>query len=114
MINKVLIRKSFAFITSFLFVIIPIISFAQLENPLKETSITKIVAQLMKIVIDVGSVVAVLAFIYVGYLFVEARGNTGKLDKAKENLWYTVIGVAILLGASIIANTITTTVKSIK
>ena len=114
MINKILISKSFVFITSFLFIIIPIISFAQLVDPLGNKSITDIVAKLMDIVVKVGSVVAVLAFIYVGYLFVEARGNTGKLDKAKENLWYTVIGVAILLGASIIANTITTTVTSIK
>jgi hypothetical protein len=114
MVNKILIRKSLVFIISFLFIIIPIISFAQLVDPLGNTSITNIVAKLMKIVIDIGSVVAVLAFIYVGYLFVEARGNTSKLDKAKENLRYTVIGVAILLGASIIANTITTTVTNIK
>jgi len=114
MIDKILIRKSLVFITSFLCIIIPIISFAQLVDPLGNKEIPEIVAKLMKIVIDIGSVVAVIAFIYVGYLFVEARGNTGKLDKAKENLWYTVIGVAILLGASIIANTITTTVGKIK
>src|SRR5258708_934701 len=59
--------------------------------------------QLIKIfltgALKIGIPVIALAIIYCGFLFVEARGNSEKLSKAKEALLYTVIGAAILLGS---------------
>jgi len=51
--------------------------------------------------------------VYVGYLFVTARGNDTKLTTAKSALLWTVVGALILLGAEAIALAIQATVEAI-
>ena len=58
--------------------------------------------------------VATFAFIWAGFLYVKAQGNPGELDKAKTVFIDTCIGVAILLGAKIIASIIVGTINTIK
>jgi len=65
------------------------------------------------VVLPIGGVVAVLAIIYSGYLFVTAVGNEEKLKTAKMTLWYSVIGTAILLGAWVIATGIEATINQL-
>ncbi len=97
-------------------IFIPSISFAQtIENPLKGlNSIPNFVAIILGYVVRIGGVIAIFAFIYVGYLFVKARGNPGELKTAREAFINTVIGVAILLGAQIIASIIVGTINSLR
>ncbi len=74
-----------------------------LPNPLgKNTTISSFIAKILEIVIYIGGIVAVFFIIYSGFLFVMARGNEDKLKGAKQTILYTVIGVAILLGAVVI------------
>jgi hypothetical protein len=42
-----------------------------------------------------------------------AKGDPGKLDGAKTTLLYTLIGIAILFGARLIAALITGTVENV-
>lgn len=63
--------------------------------------------------LKIGIPVVALAVIYSGFLFVEARGNSEKLDKAKGALWYTMIGAGILLGSWAIAELISATVTGL-
>jgi hypothetical protein len=65
------------------------------------------------IVMPIGGVLAVLAFIYSGFMYVTARGNETKVKQANSALLYSAIGTAILLGAWVIANAISTTIRSI-
>lgn len=62
------------------------------------------------ILLPIGGVLAVLAFIYSGFLYVTAQGNESKIATAHKALLYTAIGTALLLGswvfASVICNTI--------
>jgi hypothetical protein len=58
-------------------------------------------------------VVAVCFIIYSGFLFVTARGKPEQITKAKTNFFWTIIGVAILLGARVIVSIITGTIESI-
>lgn len=94
--------------------LLPFISSAQLINPLDSTDISSFISKILSYVVKIGGVIATFAFIYTGYLFAFARGNTGKLDAAKSALINTVIGVTILLGAQLIGNMITDTIKNIK
>ena len=86
-----------------------------LNNPLgdKIDSIPKFIQILLTGVLKVGIPVVALAVIYCGFLFVEARGNSEKLTKAKDALLYTLIGAAILLGSWAIAEMIRATITSI-
>ena len=121
------IRKNLSkiILTAFL-IMAPIISFAQDQNPPSDpnaqgkivnplgpngpTSITDFIQTFLVGVLKVGIPVVALAIIYSGFLFVEARGNTEKLTKAKSALLYTIIGAAILLGSWAIAGLIANTV----
>lgn len=67
-----------------------------------------------KIILPIGGVVAVISFIWSGFLFVTAQGDEGKLKTAKTALLYTAIGTAILLGASAITKILSTTIDQLK
>ena len=95
--------------------LIPILSFAQIQNPLKGgTDIASFVNMILGYVVRIGGVVAIFAFIYTGFLFVKAKGSPKGLDDAKNVFFNTVIGVAILLGAQIISSIIIGTINSLK
>jgi len=103
-------------------VVIPVISFAQATidpcdptkgmicNPISANSIQAFIQTFLVGIIKIGMPIVALAIIYCGFLFVEARGNTEKLTKAKSALLYTIIGAAILLGSWAIAGLIANTV----
>ena len=61
------------------------------------------------ILLPIGGVLAVLAFIYSGFLYVMAQGNETKLKTAHQALLYTSIGTAVLLGAWVLASVICNT-----
>lgn len=112
--------KIFASIVSLSFVAIPFIVFAvtpatTIANPLSglndiPTFITKVLGYVVKI----GGVFAIFMFIWSGYLFVKAQGNPKALEDAKNVFINTCIGVAILLGAQLIASIIVGTINSLK
>lgn len=83
-------------------------------NPLGATSsIPALIQKVLEGVIKIGIPVIALAIIYSGFLFVFARGNSEKLNKAKDSLLYTIIGAAILLGSWAIAKMISSTVLAL-
>lgn len=85
-----------------------------LLNPLKAgTSIPALLADILQIVIQVGSVVVVLMIVYTGFKYVMARGNPGEVGKAHEMLKWTVIGALVLLGSQAIASAIQATVTAL-
>ncbi|MBY0473244.1 hypothetical protein K2Q00_03130 [Patescibacteria group bacterium] len=80
------------------------------NNPLKADTICKALTLFLDAISAIGGPVAVLFLVYAGFRMVWARGNTKALEGAKTNLWYTVIGIGIFIGAwvlgQIIANTL--------
>lgn len=107
--------KISAVISSLLLLVVPIFVFAQITNPLgeKNNSIPALVHQVMGYIVQVGGTVAIFAFIYSGFLFVQARGNPTKLEDARKTFVNICIGVAILLGAQVIATIVTGTIESL-
>ncbi|MFZ2484739.1 MAG: hypothetical protein WAX80_00520 [Minisyncoccia bacterium] len=87
---------------------------ATLPNPFK-AGVGNSLFSLMKAIVDnillpIGGVLAVMAFIYSGFLYVMAQGNESKLATAHKALLYTSIGTAILLGSWVLANVICQTI----
>ncbi len=83
-----------------------------LTNPLTAQSFSDLVASIAKLAAEIGIPIAAIFIIYSGLLFVTARGSEEQLKKAKINFMWAMIGTAILLGAWVIADAISTTVKS--
>jgi len=66
-----------------------------------------------QILLPIGGMIVVMAFIYSGFLYVMARGKPADIQKAHAALLYTAIGAALLLGAWVFANVIKNTVEQL-
>ncbi|MEK7461776.1 MAG: hypothetical protein AAB586_01765 [Patescibacteria group bacterium] len=66
------------------------------------------------ILLPIGGVLAVLSFIYSGFLYVTAQGNEAKLKTAHRALLYTAIGTAVLLGSWVISQVIKNTIDQLR
>lgn len=87
----------------------------KINNPLCGTAgtIPELIKKVLEGALKIGIPLLALAIIYSGFLFVFARGNSEKLEKAKDSLLYTIIGGAILLGSWAIAELISNTVTNL-
>jgi hypothetical protein len=122
-----IIKKNWGKIIPIIFTsLLPVISFAQItitpsetsgkiSNPLGKgvNSIPTFIRILLEGLLRIGIPVAALALIYCGFLFVIARGNSEKINTAKEALLYTCVGCGVLLGAWGFATIISNTVQSL-
>ncbi len=77
-----------------------------LQNPLNACSFSQLIENITRIVAQIGVPVAVFFVIYAGFLFVTSRGSEDKLKTAKRTFLWTIIGVALILGAWAIAKAI--------
>src|SRR3989344_7049485 len=86
-----------------------------LDNPLgdKINDLPSFIYTILEVVFQIGAILSVLAIIYVGFLFVSARGDPEKLVTARKAFLYTIIGIAVLLGATLIASVIDSTVTDL-
>ena len=84
-----------------------------LINPLKANSLQEFLTGILDLIIRIGAIVVILMLVYVGFMFVSARGEPGKLTTAREALLWTIVGALILLGAKAIQIGIENTVRAI-
>jgi len=86
-----------------------------LTNPLgKIDSLPAFMNAILDAVVNLGTILLVLALVYVGFQFVVAQGNQEKLSSARSALMWTVIGGLVLLGAKSLGLVISGTVESLK
>ncbi|OGI65378.1 hypothetical protein A3A95_00800 [Candidatus Nomurabacteria bacterium RIFCSPLOWO2_01_FULL_39_18] len=88
-------------------------SLGKIVNPINTSTIQEFIRVLLEGILKIGIPLVALAVIYCGFLFVKAQGKSEDLTKAKDALWYTLIGAAILLGSWAIAKLISETVLAI-
>jgi len=75
--------------------------------------LSSFLTSILQFVVRIGAIVVVFMLVYVGFLFVTARGNEIKITAARTALLWTVVGALILLGAQAIAMAIQATVKAL-
>lgn len=85
----------------------------KLENPIDAESFQELVEAVLEVAIAIGTPIAILAVIYCGFLFVKARGNSTELKTAKSALMWTIVGVAVLLGAKLLSMVIKGTIEGL-
>lgn len=85
-----------------------------LVNPLKAgTSLESFLRDILSFVIRIGTIVVILMLVFVGFKFVTARGEPGKITEARGMLLWTIVGALVLLGAQAISSGIQATVQSL-
>jgi hypothetical protein len=86
-----------------------------LQNPLSSDTLFGLLQAIIDgILLPIGGVLAVLAFIYSGFLYVTAQGNESKLATAHKALLYSAVGTAVLLGSWVIAKVLETTINQLR
>jgi hypothetical protein len=85
-----------------------------LTNPLKVNNVEEFLAAVLRVVQMILSPFVVLVIIYAGFQFLTAQGNKSKIETAKRMLLYAVIGAAIILGAGLLATSLTDTVRDLR
>lgn len=88
-------------------------SIETLKNPLKFNSLTELMDGILQAVVQLGAILLVFMLVWVGFLFVMARGNPEEISKARSALVWTLIGGLILLGAEAISQVIQATVQTL-
>lgn len=86
---------------------------AALDNPIKADSFKELANIIANVMIAIGIPVAAVFIIYAGFLFVSSRGNEEQITKAKTTFYWTILGVALLVGAKVIANALQTTITGL-
>ena len=86
---------------------------ATIQNPLKVNSIAEFISALLKAVIAIGVPIAILFIVLAGFKFIAAQGSPEKLAEARSNFVYVVIGIAIFIGASALAELVMATLRQI-
>ena len=92
------------------------IAFAQqtgLQNPLQFSDIASFIAGALKVLVIVALPIITVFIVISGFMFVAARGNEKKLEDAKRNFVYVIIGAILILGAWVIATLIGGTISQI-
>ncbi len=83
-----------------------------LQNPIKANSVEEVLYIIVDLAVFLGVIIAVLMFVYIGFKFIMAQGDSGALKDARQWFLYAVIGTAILISAKVIVEIIKNTAIS--
>jgi hypothetical protein len=106
--NKLTIHKFFALVTIFgILVLVTITGMADAEeffkNPIGTSDVSTIIHFVANFIVTIGIPILVILLMLTGFKFVAAQGNDKKLSEARTMLFWTVIGIGIIMGAGLLA-----------
>lgn len=85
----------------------------QVCNPLQFHSICGLVTGVLDAIMVIGIPIAIMFVVWAGFKFVVAQGNPESISQAKTNFLHVIIGIAIFVGASLIAHVIMQTIENL-
>lgn len=92
-------------ICSIILIAAPLIANALiLENPLQYDDLNKLIEGIADALAILASAVGVVMIIIAGIQYMTSAGNEEQAKKARKTIFYTIIGVAIVLAADFIVN----------
>lgn len=68
---------------------------------------------LLEAVVNIGTILLVLALVWTGFLFIKAQGNEEELRSARSALLWVVLGGGLLLGAQVLSLVIKATIETL-
>ncbi|KKW28809.1 MAG: hypothetical protein UY72_C0061G0004 [Candidatus Uhrbacteria bacterium GW2011_GWD2_52_7] len=74
------------------------------ETGLEDADLTETIGKLIGVLLSFLGVIFLLLIIYAGFLWMTARGDSKAVDKAKDILTTSVVGLVILLSAYAISS----------
>jgi len=77
-----------------------------LTNPLGGASIPTIIGRIIKAALSVSGSLALLMFIYGGFIWMTSGGSKDKIDKGRKTLIWAVLGLVIVFVAYILVDVV--------
>ena len=79
-----------------------------IENPIAAKSFPALIQQISKAVRTIAFPIAIIAIVFVGFRFVthSASGNSKGLEEDKKMFFWVLIGTAVIVGASVLADAV--------
>lgn len=103
-------------IALFSFFLLPIFTLGETVielSPLDAGTLEDLIGDILRGLTFILTPIIVLAFVYSGFLFLKAQGNSSELTKAKEAFGAVIIGAILILGANLIFTVISTTITNV-
>ena len=72
-------------------------------DPLQGADIPTVIGRIISVFLGIVGSIALLAFVYAGFVYMTATGDAKRIQKAKDIMKYSFMGLAIILFAYIIA-----------
>lgn len=96
------------FVGSIGILLMPVMAFAQtqLTNPLGATDVRAIIANVIKGVLGFTGSLALLAFVYGGFLWITALGESKRIQKGTDIFVWATLGIIMISSAYVIVNAI--------
>ena len=82
-------------------------------NPINVKTFCGLIQKILTYILIIGAPIASLFLVLAGFRFVTSRGNATKLQNARENLLYVLMGVGIFFAAWLLGQVIANTIKAI-
>jgi len=76
------------------------------ENPIKTESFATFVKNLFSILTEVAGAALIIVLVYAGYLFSTAQGDPEKVRRAKNAIFWSVVGAGVIFLGKYIAEAI--------
>lgn len=76
------------------------------DTGLADTSVTDILTGLMKWLLMIVAIIAVIAFVIAGILYLTAAGDSEQIEKAKKAMIWSIVGVVVALLGVIVMNAV--------
>ncbi len=77
-----------------------------LVNPLATTDIRDIIGIVIKAALGLSGSIALVMFIWGGFLWLTSQGNTEKIDAGRKTMTWAAIGLVVLFSAYTIVNAV--------
>lgn len=87
-------------------------SAAELSNPLATTNINEVFGRLIQAILGITGSIALLMFVYGGFLWLISAGEADKVKKGKEVMKWSVLGLVVIIGAYTIVRAVVTALES--
>lgn len=92
----------------------PYIVLAQSYKPLgNKVTLESLIARLINVILGLTGTLALVMFIYSGFLWMTSGGNGDKAKKAKKNLLYSASGLVVIFGSYAVLRFIFSTVEGL-
>ena len=70
-----------------------------LQNPLGTNNPDDVIANIIRVFLGIVGVIALVYFIYGGFMMLTSGGNADRIKKGRDTLMWAIIGLAVIFGS---------------